>query len=44
MEVDFSGIEMSIEEKIRLVNVLKKWQEKDGNLKRVIELLEIAVQ
>ena len=44
MEVDFSGIEMRIREKIRLVNVLKKWQEKDGNLKRVIELLEIAVQ
>lgn len=40
---EFSDIEMTSEEKIRLISVLIEFKRKDGDLKRAIELLEITV-
>lgn len=38
------GKNMTAEEKLRLKKILKKYQEKDGNIMRAIKLLEIAMQ
>ena len=38
------GKNMTVEEKLRLKKILKKYQEKDGNIMRAIKLLEIAMQ
>ena len=44
LEIDFSGIEMRLGEKIRLMKVLRECKARDGDLSRAIELLEIAMR